>query len=120
MRALVIADAPVGAAMAGGAIRSVELARALQAHMEVTLVAPPDYSLHHPVALRPLLDTHDVVIGQPAWPLLAGWLRRSRARVVYDLYDPEPLEALEFLRPQRARRLVTAMSRDRLRNALHD
>ena len=41
--------------------------------------------------------------------------------MIYDLYDPEPLEALEFLAGPRAlRRLVTAMSRDRLRNALHD
>jgi glycosyltransferase involved in cell wall biosynthesis len=42
--------------------------------------------------------------------------------VIYDLYDPEPLEALQFLTGRRAgvRRTVTAMSLDRLVNALHD
>jgi glycosyltransferase involved in cell wall biosynthesis len=120
VKALVIADEPFGDAMAGNAIRSLELAKALRRAMEVTVVSPRDYELHHPVALKPLLATHDLTLGQPAWPLLATWLRRSKARVIYDLYDPEPLEALEFLRGSRLRRPVTAMSRDRLRNALHD
>ena len=38
-----------------------------------------------------------VVVAQPAWPLAARALRRSGARLIYDLYDPEPLEALQFL-----------------------
>jgi glycosyltransferase involved in cell wall biosynthesis len=51
-------------------------------------------------------------VAHPAWPLSARALRRSGARLIYDLYDPEPLEALQFL--------ATAMSLDRLVNALHD
>ena len=62
------------------------------------------------------------MVAQPPWPLAARELRRSGARLIYDLYDPEPLEALQFLAGRRAglRKTVTAMSLDRLVDALHD
>jgi glycosyltransferase involved in cell wall biosynthesis len=36
----------------------------------------------------------DAIVSQPPWPIVASWARRSSARLVCDLYDPEPLEML--------------------------
>jgi len=97
------------------AIRATELARA--AGGEAAYVHP-----HAPGDLRERAAAAGVVVAQPPWPLAARALRRSGARLIYDLYDPEPLEALQFLAGRSAgvRRTVTAMSLDRLVDALHD
>ena len=113
---LILSPEPLGAEMAGMAIRATELARAVGG--EAVYVAPPR-------ARRTCGEraaAAGVVVAQPAWPLAARALRRSGARLIYDLYDPEPLEALQFLAGRRAgvRRTVTAMSLDRMVNALHD
>ena len=112
---LILSPEPLGSEMAGMAIRSTELARAVGG--EAAYVHP-----HAPGGLRDRAAAAGVVVAQPAWPLAARELRRSGARLIYDLYDPEPLEALQFLAGQRAgvRRTVTAMSLDRMVNALHD
>src|SRR5205823_6185707 len=89
LNVLVISSEPVGDSMLGSAIRAFELARALGAK----LVAPEtDFPRHDARALRPHLAKADVVITQPPWPHVMAELRRSRARLVFDLYDPEPLE----------------------------
>jgi glycosyltransferase involved in cell wall biosynthesis len=128
---LVICAGSIGREMAGPGIRSYELARALRPHAEVTLAAVgsadsrPDvvpYDLHAPHALRPLIAAADAVVCQPTSPLVAAWLRHSDARVVYDLYDPEPLELLEVLRGRRPRlrHLVGQLTLDRYLGALRD
>jgi glycosyltransferase involved in cell wall biosynthesis len=112
---LVLSPEPLGAEMAGMAIRATELARAVGG--EAAYVHP-----HAPGDLRARAAAAGVVVAQPPWPLAARALRRSGARLIYDLYDPEPLEALQFLAGRRAgvRRTVTAMSLDRMVDALHD
>ncbi len=112
---LVVSPEPLGAELAGMAIRATELARA--AGGDAVYVHP-----HAPEDLRARAAAAGVVVAQPPWPLAARELRRSGARLIYDLYDPEPLEALQFLAGRRAgmRRTVTAMSLDRMVDALHD
>ena len=111
---LVISSEPVGEAMLGSAIRAFELARALGAK----LVAPEtDFPRHDARALRPYLAEADVVITQPPWPHVMAELRRSGARLVFDLYDPEPLEELER-REGLARRAAATLTLDRFRAAL--
>jgi glycosyltransferase involved in cell wall biosynthesis len=112
---LILSPEPLGAEMAGMAIRATELARAVGGE---AVYAHP----HAPGDLGERAAAAGVVVAQPAWPLAARALRRSGARLIYDLYDPEPLEALQFLSGRRAgvRRTVTAMSLDRMVNALHD
>ncbi len=132
-RVLFICADPVGDRMAGLGIRYSEMARVLADHADVTVahggqgstplaegVATVPYRPHAPVALRPLIEAADVVVCHPQWPLVTGWLRRSRARVVFDLYDPESLETLELLadRHMIERRLMDRLAGDRLRDAL--
>ncbi|MEA2283571.1 MAG: hypothetical protein QOK21_4178 [Solirubrobacteraceae bacterium] len=131
-RVLVIAPEAVGAAMGGAAIRAAEVAAALAAHAPVTLAAPPggdraptaverlDWAPADPRPLRGAIAAAGTVVCQPQWPVVQRWLERSTARVVYDLYDPEPFEALELLRGRTPalRRLVCALSVDRVAAAV--
>lgn len=131
-RLLVIASGEVGARMAGNAIRSYELARALRAHADVTLAgissnSDPDFDLpfvaYTREDLRPLrraISDSEAVLGQPQWPLPATWLRRSGARLITDLYDPEPFEVAEFTagRDTLVRRLALTLTLDRVIGAL--
>jgi hypothetical protein len=104
-RVLVISEDPVGGEMGGNAIRAYELAKVLGEHAEVTLAAPSSGSVegveHRPFdredprALRALLRGVDVVVTLPQNPVVTAVLRRSAARIVYDLYDPKPLQLLE-------------------------
>ncbi|HYH88240.1 MAG TPA: glycosyltransferase [Solirubrobacteraceae bacterium] len=112
---LVLSPDPLGASIAGPAIRATELARAVGGTVEFS-------HPHDPGDVRARAAEARVVVAHPPWPLAARQLRRSGARLIYDLYDPEPLEALQFLAGRRAnvRRTVTAMSLDRMVNALHD
>jgi glycosyltransferase involved in cell wall biosynthesis len=130
-RILVISTDSVGERMSGIGIRSTEIARALQADGDVAVAAIRDgttpladletipYELRSPGALRRHVATADVVIAQPQWPEVAHWLTGSTARVIFDLYDPEPFEVLEFLaeRP-RMRRLLGAYTLDRIAHAM--
>jgi glycosyltransferase involved in cell wall biosynthesis len=119
-RVLVLSPEPVAERMAGPAIRALELARALAAHVDVTLAAPgpSDAAL----AGVPLLEAgvrdydrllagaveHDVVVAQELPPTLTGRLARLPARLVCDLYNPILMELLEAVvaRPPRAQRRV--------------
>jgi glycosyltransferase involved in cell wall biosynthesis len=104
---LVVTEDRVGEMLGGAAIRAYEIARSLSHLADVTLAAPGTgpsglapavhfpYELEDPGPLRALLHDADVVIMRPPNPLVAGWLRGSKARIVYDLCDPLPLDILE-------------------------
>ena len=140
-----ISASPVGAAMSGPAIRAVEFARALGPHADVTLAAAAgeddagdrESSIAHvafrqqdPRALRSHVLRADAIVSQPPWPIVASWARRSGARLLYDLYDPEPLEMLAHgavdsgfpasTNGSPISRLWVALMRDRVLSALHD
>ncbi|MDX6655753.1 MAG: hypothetical protein QOH62_546, partial [Solirubrobacteraceae bacterium] len=128
-RLLFISLDPVGEQMSGLGIRYTELARALAGVADVTLAAPGATSAdvptvafrpHSPSALRPAIAAADAIVTHPQWPVITRWMRRSPARLVYDLYDPETLETLELFaeaRPAR-RRLMVDLTIDRLHAAL--
>jgi hypothetical protein len=105
-RVLVLSGDPVGAAMAGPAIRAVELARSLTlAGHGVTLAVPQDRGLDlaevgvvtadGEAALRGLVAEADVVVAFA--PLVAEhpWLGEAGVVLVVDAYDPGLLETLE-------------------------
>src|SRR3954471_15381947 len=127
-RVLVISADRVGADMAGTGIRATELARALTDVADVRLagvdswdasglgVPVVGYSLRSPEALDAPIAGADAIVAQPQWPHLSRRLVRSGARLVFDLYTPEPLEVLE--RRPRLRRLVSALTEDRIADAL--
>ena len=133
-RVLFLSSAPVGEQMIGPAIRAYEMARALSDRAEVTLAAvesgttpPPlevplvEFKPSDPRSLKPLIDAADVVVGQPQWPVVARWLEHSGARLIYDVYDPETLESIEFFSERSAfiRWAMTTLSIDRLLDALY-
>jgi glycosyltransferase involved in cell wall biosynthesis len=122
----------VGPRMAGIAIRSVQIARQLAPHADVLLAAARSsgeadvgvplvaYDRHDGRSVRAHLEGADVVVCQPQWPLVMRELRASDARLVFDLSCPEIIETLTFRagsEPGR-RRLITAMTADRLVEAL--
>jgi glycosyltransferase involved in cell wall biosynthesis len=106
-RVLVVTEDPVGEMLGGAAIRAYEIARSLVDVADVTLAAPGTapsglapaahvpYELGDPSPLRSLFEDADVVVMRPPNPQVAGWLRASRARIVYDLCDPLPLNILD-------------------------
>lgn len=107
-RVLVLSEDPVGERMGGNAIRASELARALGQAAEVTLAGPGggsarlagigrtvEFDPHDPAVLRPLARAADVILSLPQSPAVTSILHGSGARVVYDLYDPRPLQVLE-------------------------
>jgi glycosyltransferase involved in cell wall biosynthesis len=132
-KVLVVASEPLGGAMLGSAIRAYELARALAPHADVELACPEGeggvvelpvtrFDRARPHALRDALRWAEFVVAQPPWPHVAALLRDSGARLIFDLYDPEPLEGLELLAGRRpvVRRAVNALTLDRFAAALRD
>jgi glycosyltransferase involved in cell wall biosynthesis len=130
---LFLTSDPVGSEMGGNAIRAHELARMVGRHAPTVLAgpagegAPPDgvatepFDPARPEALRPLIDAADVIVTPPQGAVTTSWLRRSKAVLVYDLYDPGALEALEIhagASPVR-RRFWTMLAVDHLLDALH-
>jgi glycosyltransferase involved in cell wall biosynthesis len=124
-RVLVFSAEPVGAAIAGPAIRALELARVLAEHCEVTLAAPaPSDPGDAPLELieagmadfdrlLEALRRHDVVMAQGLPPQLLRYVARMPIRYVADLYDPLMFEMLEAMRdggmsPQRASKFLLA------------
>jgi glycosyltransferase involved in cell wall biosynthesis len=134
MRVLLISAEPLAARMPGPAIRTYELGRVLTAHADVTLACPRGEdlaALDLPVVTFPRADARplaaalaraDVVVAQPPWPHVAAAIRRSGARFVADLYDPEPFELLETLagRSPAVRRVADTLTLDRILAALRD
>ena len=131
-RVLVISQDQVGGRLGGTGIRALELARVLSDVAAVTLAAagePPrvvaglpavGYHPQAPSGLDPALDAADVVVSTPHWPPVMRRLRRSRARLVFDLYVPEAIETLGgFPGDRRAvRTVLTQLAIDRLAEAL--
>src|SRR3954447_16077684 len=124
-RVLVTCAEPIGARMAGPAIRARELAGALADACDVTLAAPapselgdgriallegglPDYD-----ALLGPIRQHDVVVAQLLPPRLLSKVWRLPARLAVDLYNPTVVEVLEAARGhsprtrERRRRVAT-------------
>lgn len=132
-RVLIVTEDPVGEVLGGAAIRAYEIARALTDVSDVTLAAPGTeprglaparhvaFALDDPRALRRLFNDADVVIMPPPNPVIAGWLRKSPARIVFDLNDPLPLDILEArtCEPRLAQLLWNTISLDHLLEALH-
>jgi glycosyltransferase involved in cell wall biosynthesis len=133
-KVLVVSADKIGSVMSGPAIRAYELAKVLRGHADVTLAgvetdAEPvgdvevvQYHLRDQRRLKPLIADADVIVAQPPWPVAGAWMRASGARLVFDLYDPEPFEVLEFLsdRPRWLRRVLDTLTVDRMVAALHD
>ena len=106
-RVLFVSAEPVGAAMAGPAIRVVELARALAAHCDVTVAAPApsdpaavpgrllEAGLSDFEALLTAMREHDVLVAQRLPPQLLRYAARLPLRFVADLYNPQMIEVLE-------------------------
>jgi glycosyltransferase involved in cell wall biosynthesis len=132
-RVLIVTEDPVGEVLGGAAIRSYEMARSLVDVAEVALAAPgteppglapatyASFALDDPEPLRGLFQAADVVIMRPPSPLVLGWLRRSGARIVFDLCDPLPLNILEAQgSASRPRRLAwNTIAVDHFLDALH-
>ncbi len=135
-RIVVLSGAPAGERMVGSAIRAYELARVLKRHGEVTLAAPradepaPEGALEVPLVEYDFIDPRplreacagaEAVVAQPPWPHIAHELRRSGARLVFDLVNPEPLEVLEFARRRgpAVRRGAVTLTVDRVADAMH-
>lgn len=131
-RLLVISTAEVGGEVRGVGIRSYEIARSLADVADVTLAgvgktqgASPGLTLvgydpKRPFALQAAIAGADVIISQPQSTVIAGWIARSGARYITDLYDPEIFENLELFRhdPDRLARLWVTLTTDRLASAL--
>jgi glycosyltransferase involved in cell wall biosynthesis len=132
-RVLVVTEDPLGEMLGGAAIRAFEMARSLTDVAEVTLAAPGSeppglapvkhipFELEDPRALRPLVREADVVIMRPPNPVVAGWLGRSSARIVFDLCDPLPLDILEAQAsaPREQQILWHTIALDHFLGALH-
>lgn len=108
-RVLFVSAEPVGEAMAGPAIRVVELARVVAPHCEVTVAAPGpsdagavpgelvEAGLADFDALLKTLRRHDVVVAQRLPPQLLRYVSRMPIRFVADLYNPQMIEVLEAM-----------------------
>jgi glycosyltransferase involved in cell wall biosynthesis len=106
-RVLFISSEPLGASIAGPAIRVLELARAVAAHCDVTVAAPgPSDAGDAPVEvleaeladfdrLLEALRNTDVVVAQRLPPQLLRYVARMPVRFVADLYNPQMIEVLE-------------------------
>jgi glycosyltransferase involved in cell wall biosynthesis len=130
---LVVTEDRVGKMLGGAAIRAYEIARALTDVADVTLAAPGTepsglaparhvpYRLEDPRRLRGLFRDADAVIMRPPNPLVAGWLRASKTRIVYDICDPLPLNILEAQAssPRERQLLWQTVALDHFLDALH-
>jgi len=115
---LVVSTEPIGARMAGPAIRAYELAQALAGSCDVTLAAPGPSEVSDPrialvragmadvEALVAAARAHDVVVAQELPPVALERLAGGPVRLVADLYNPVLVELLEGVagRPERAQR----------------
>jgi hypothetical protein len=102
-RVLVLTDDRLGLAMAGPAIRALELAQVLGSDTPVTLASTqpvgevPDLSCHvqgacDTATLRHLVDTHDVLVAGGLFFAQHPWMLALDKALVLDLYAPFLLE----------------------------
>jgi glycosyltransferase involved in cell wall biosynthesis len=122
-RVLVVSNEPVGGVMAGPAIRSLELARALADECEVTLAAPPPSHVDDPrigvleatiedfEVLLDALRAHDVVVAQQLPAQLLRYVTKLPIRYVADMYNPLVFEQLESLTHAEGPRLAAVQRR---------
>lgn len=90
--------------MAGPAIRYWEFAQALSKKYQVTLLAPSSADLTHPNFH--IISSHrdvnyadfDLILTQLIDPITAFHAKKNGTRLIYDAYDPEPLEHLEIFK----------------------
>lgn len=103
-RIAILTDDTIAAAMAGPAIRAVEIAKALSSRADVTLVSTVRAELAvegfaiecaRGDALRAIVRNADVVIFQGHLLQTYPWIGEGNALVVSDLYDPMHIEQLE-------------------------
>jgi len=106
-RIVIVTGEPLGAKMAGPAIRAWEIAKALAPEHDVQLVTTGTCSLDNPGFvvraasgrdLRKLEAWCDVLVFQGLLLTIHPWLQRSRKVLVADVYDPFHLEVLEQLK----------------------
>lgn len=94
----------IGKTMAGPAIRYWEFAKALSHKHQVTLLAPNQSTLQSDqFKILSSSDSlnfkdYDVLITQLIDPKTALLAKKNGVRLVYDAYDPEPLEHLEIFK----------------------
>jgi glycosyltransferase involved in cell wall biosynthesis len=130
-RVLFVTADRVGGAMAGPAIRSVELARVLAVDHDVTVAtpwvgddAPDDVAVVRAWGddLRPWATYSDVVVAMPAILHEHPWMAELDVAVVADAYDPVLFEVLEQFAgaPLAERRERTEDSRARMVEPLRD
>lgn len=94
----------VGAAMAGPAIRYWEFAKALSKKHSVTLQVPNQTPIKADqfqiISSKNTLNykDFDVLISQLLDPKTALQAKKNGVRLIYDAYDPEPLEHIEIFK----------------------
>jgi glycosyltransferase involved in cell wall biosynthesis len=123
-RVAVLCSDAIGMSMAGPAIRSIELARVLSAHLDVRIASRLGDGLpaELPCALHELTDhTVSEILGWADALVVQGpltdWHRdvlRSDLPIAVDLYDPMHLEALESADPDLLVPYTTNLLRDQL------
>jgi len=104
-RVLVITPDRIGPAIAGPAIRALEIARHLSRQQPCRLVSthdgsePADLGVDHGVCdiadLKREVAASDVVIVQGATLAMHPWIGQAEVVVIADMYDPLHLEVLE-------------------------
>jgi glycosyltransferase involved in cell wall biosynthesis len=131
-RILVISQDRLDGQLAGTSIRALELAKVLSADADVVLAgagsAPVSvggitcvpYDPQDGSSLRDTLPDADVVVSLPQWPSVMRALRRSQARLIFDLYVPQTFETIAGFPGSRAilRRTFSELATDRLVHAL--
>lgn len=104
---LVVTGDPLGARMAGPAIRALNIAEHLALEHDVRLVSTTACSLTHPTVhatsstlhgLRAHVDWAEIVIFQGFLLAQTPWLAKTNKILIPDIYDPMHLEQLEQTR----------------------
>ena len=130
---LIVTEDPLGEKLGGAAIRAYEIARSLTDVADVTLAGPGTeppglaparhvpFEQDDPSPLRDLFKEADVVVMRPPNPVVRSWVRASKARIVYDLYDPLALDILEAQAssPREQQLLWHTIALDHFLGALH-
>jgi glycosyltransferase involved in cell wall biosynthesis len=128
-KVLLLYDVKVGSEMPALGTRAYGLAKVLEDHADVTLAVldagePPAVDVpcvtfkgHDARALAPHVRRADVVVCQPPWPPIMRLLSRFPGRLIFDIYDPELFPTLITFAGHRSRRLLTALSVDRVLEA---